>query len=218
MSYETPLPYSAIDPDYAICPIPLLERPGYSLTQRYLDREVCLENRFVTSDLRIAHLSLQDVIEGTMLWKNMSSTGLSALTQVPTMSNVWLPRWWVVTISKHHSYGLGSTTATSSTESSFLNSFIEKWFCLLLGLIPSLPMFSRRMFPHCCTKCPLQIVTTFSTSRCLPQIFVTGHRSESFPSLSSEMNEENKLILTPEMIHAEFIEAHMEVTNNSRQE
>lgn len=25
----------------------------------------------------------------------MSSTGLSALTQVPTMSNVWLPRWFV---------------------------------------------------------------------------------------------------------------------------
>ena len=24
----------------------------------------------------------------------MSSTGISALTQVPTMSNVWLPRWF----------------------------------------------------------------------------------------------------------------------------
>jgi hypothetical protein len=93
MSFETPLPYSAIDPDYAICPIPLLERPGYSVTQRYLDREVRLDNGLATSDLCITHLSFQDVIEGTMLWKNMSSTGLSALTQVPTMSNVWLPRW-----------------------------------------------------------------------------------------------------------------------------
>jgi hypothetical protein len=40
MTYETQLPYSAIDPDNAICPIPLLERPGYSSTNRYLDREV----------------------------------------------------------------------------------------------------------------------------------------------------------------------------------
>jgi hypothetical protein len=30
-----------------------------------------------------------------MVWKNMNSTGLSALSQVPTMSNVWLPRWFV---------------------------------------------------------------------------------------------------------------------------
>lgn len=40
MSYETPLPYSAIDPDYAVCPIPLLERPGYTPSYRYLHREV----------------------------------------------------------------------------------------------------------------------------------------------------------------------------------
>jgi hypothetical protein len=40
MTYETQLPYSAIEPDSAICPIPLLERPGYLSTNRYLDREV----------------------------------------------------------------------------------------------------------------------------------------------------------------------------------
>lgn len=40
MSYETPLPYSATDPDNAVCPMPLLERPGYSNASRYLDREV----------------------------------------------------------------------------------------------------------------------------------------------------------------------------------
>jgi hypothetical protein len=45
MTYETPLPYSATDPDNAICPIPLLERPGYSSTNRYLDREVRLNNK-----------------------------------------------------------------------------------------------------------------------------------------------------------------------------
>ena len=45
MTYETPLPYSATDPDNAICPIPLIERPGYSSTNRYLDREVRLNNK-----------------------------------------------------------------------------------------------------------------------------------------------------------------------------
>jgi hypothetical protein len=47
MTYETPLPYSAIDPDNAICPIPLLERPGYSSTNRYLDREVSFDNKLI---------------------------------------------------------------------------------------------------------------------------------------------------------------------------
>jgi hypothetical protein len=45
MTYETQLPYSAIDPDNAICPIPLLERPGYSASNRYLDREVKSDNK-----------------------------------------------------------------------------------------------------------------------------------------------------------------------------
>lgn len=45
MSYETLLPYSATDPDNAVCPIPLLERPGYSSTSRYLDREVRVDGR-----------------------------------------------------------------------------------------------------------------------------------------------------------------------------
>jgi hypothetical protein len=31
----------------------------------------------------------------------MSSTGLSALSQVPTMSNVWLPRWFVKDFYSH---------------------------------------------------------------------------------------------------------------------
>jgi hypothetical protein len=45
MTYETLLPYSATDPDNAICPIPLLERPGYSSTNRYLNREVTLKSK-----------------------------------------------------------------------------------------------------------------------------------------------------------------------------
>ncbi|CAF3367812.1 unnamed protein product [Rotaria sp. Silwood1] len=137
MTYETPLPYSAIDVDNAICPIPLLERPGYSLTNRYLDRE--------------------DIIQGTMTWKNMNSTGLSALTQVPTMSNVWLPRW--------------------------NDPFSE-------DILPTnLPSFLHEM-----------------------------PASDRNQLLDNEMNEETKLILTPEMIRAEFLEAHMEAISNVKQD
>ncbi|CAF4830826.1 unnamed protein product [Rotaria sp. Silwood1] len=137
MTYETPLPYSAIDVDSAICPIPLLERPGYSLTNRYLDRE--------------------DIIQGTMTWKNMNSTGLSALTQVPTMSNVWLPRW--------------------------NDPFSE-------DILPTnLPSFLHEM-----------------------------PASDRNQLLDNEMNEETKLILTPEMIRAEFLEAHMEAISNVKQD
>ncbi|CAF0830722.1 unnamed protein product [Rotaria sordida] len=137
MTYETPLPYSAIDVDNAICPIPLLERPGYSLTNRYLDRE--------------------DIIQGTMIWKNMSSTGLSALAQVPTMSNVWLPRW--------------------------NDPFSE-------DILPTnLPLLLNEMPP-----------------------------SDRSQLLDNEMNEETKLILTPEMIRAEFLETHFETTLNAKQD
>jgi len=51
MTYETLLPYSATDPDNVICPIPLLERPGYSSTNRYLDREVRLDSKWRKNEL-----------------------------------------------------------------------------------------------------------------------------------------------------------------------
>ncbi|CAF2729790.1 unnamed protein product [Rotaria sp. Silwood2] len=137
MTYETQLPYSAIDVDSAICPIPLLERPGYSLTSRYLDRE--------------------DIIHGTMTWKNMSSTGLSAIAQVPTMSNVWLPRW---------------------------ND-----------------PFSEDILPIN-----------------LPSLLNEMPASDRNQLLDNEMNEETKLILTPEMIRAEFLETHIEATLNAKQD
>lgn len=37
-------------------------------------------------------------------------------------------------------------------------------------------------------------------------------------SITSEMNEDTKLLLTPEMIHAEFIEAHVDASSNGKQE
>ncbi|CAF3577014.1 unnamed protein product [Adineta steineri] len=136
MVYETPLPYSAIDPDNAICPVPLIERPGYLSTNRYLDRE--------------------DVIQGTMTWKNMSSTGLSALSQVPTMSNVWLPRW---------------------------ND-----------------PFSQEILP---------------TN--VPSLLHEMPSSDRNQLLDDEMNEETKLVLTPEMIRAEFIDSHVDTTTSTNE-
>ncbi|CAF3345716.1 unnamed protein product [Rotaria socialis] len=137
ITYETPLPYSAVDVDNAICPIPLLERPGYSSTNRYLDRE--------------------DVIQGTMTWKNMNSTGLSALSQVPTMSNVWLPRW----------------------NDPFSEDVLPTNLPALLNEMPA---------------------------------------SDRNQLLDNDMNEENKLVLTPEMIRAEFLEAHIDGAGSGKQD
>ncbi|CAF1304524.1 unnamed protein product [Adineta ricciae] len=139
MTYETQLPYSAVDSDSAVCPIPLVERPGYSSTSRYLDRE--------------------DVIQGTMTWKSMSSTGLSALSQIPTMSNIWLPRW---------------------------ND-----------------PFSPDILPSS-----------------LPPLLHEMPISDRNQLLDDDMNEETKLVLTPEMIRAEFIELHINpsTTTNDKQE
>ncbi|CAF1057806.1 unnamed protein product, partial [Adineta ricciae] len=125
MTYETQLPYSAVDSDSAVCPIPLVERPGYSSTSRYLDREA-----------------------STMSWKSMSSTGLSALSQIPTMSNIWLPRW---------------------------ND-----------------PFSPDILPSS-----------------LPPLLHEMPISDQNQLLEDDMNEETKLVLTPEMIRAEFIESHI---------
>ncbi|CAF0758719.1 unnamed protein product [Didymodactylos carnosus] len=128
MAYETPLPYSGIDVDSSVCPLPLLERPGYSTTSRYLDRE--------------------DVIQGVMQWKKFNSTGLSALSQAPTMSNVWVPRW----------------------NDPFLHDILPT----------NVPPLLREM--------PIE---------------------DRAQVLEDEINE-SKIILTPEMLRAEFIESHLE--------
>ncbi|UJR28234.1 hypothetical protein I4U23_009484 [Adineta vaga] len=139
MTYETQLPYSAIDSDSAVCPIPLIERPGYSSTSRYLDRE--------------------DVIQGTMTWKSMSSTGLSAVSQISTMSNIWLPRW------------------NDTFSPDILPSSVPP-------LLHEMPTTDRNQI------------------------------------LEDDMNEETKLVLTPEMIRAEFIASHINptATTNDKQD
>ena len=37
----------------------------------------------------------QDVIKGVMAWKKFPSQGLVSLANTPTLTNVWVPRWYV---------------------------------------------------------------------------------------------------------------------------
>ncbi|CAH1789213.1 unnamed protein product [Owenia fusiformis] len=75
--FLAPLPYAEVDPDFHLCPLPRYtsKAPGpHAATQKkYLDRE--------------------DVIKGVMSWKKFPSQGLTSLSNTPTLTNVWVPRW-----------------------------------------------------------------------------------------------------------------------------
>lgn len=77
--FQAPMPYAETDPDFHLCPLPRYFRQDYdinphSATQRhYLDRE--------------------DTIRGIMGWKKFPSQSLTSLTNTPTLTNVWVPRW-----------------------------------------------------------------------------------------------------------------------------
>lgn len=77
--FQSPLPYAEVDPDFHLCSVPQYTRKDHSTnvhasTQRkYLDRE--------------------DTIRGIMQWKKFPSQGLTSLSNTPTLTNVWVPRW-----------------------------------------------------------------------------------------------------------------------------
>lgn len=77
--FEAPMPYAETDSDYHLCPLPRYFRtdcdnnPHASTQRKYLDRE--------------------DTIRGIMNWKKFPSQGLTSLTNTPTLSNIWVPRW-----------------------------------------------------------------------------------------------------------------------------
>ncbi|XP_041366512.1 cilia- and flagella-associated protein 221-like [Gigantopelta aegis] len=77
--FLAPLPYAEVDNDFHLCPLPRYIRKDFATnphaaTQRkYLDRE--------------------DVIRGTMGWKKFPSQGLTSLSNTPTLTGVWVPRW-----------------------------------------------------------------------------------------------------------------------------
>ncbi|XP_021377773.1 cilia- and flagella-associated protein 221-like isoform X2 [Mizuhopecten yessoensis] len=77
--FQSPMPYAEVDSDFHLCPLPRYFRtdhasnPHTATQRKYLDRE--------------------DVIRGIMAWKKFPSQGLTSLTNTPTLTNVWVPRW-----------------------------------------------------------------------------------------------------------------------------
>ena len=69
--YQSPMRHTIVDADYHLCPLPKYAMlPG---GKTFLDKD--------------------DVIKGLMSWKKVSSQGLKAIAQHPTLTDVWLPRW-----------------------------------------------------------------------------------------------------------------------------
>ncbi|KAK2149919.1 hypothetical protein LSH36_431g01010 [Paralvinella palmiformis] len=76
--FQAPLPYAETDSDFHLCPLPRytssnMANPHMSTQRQYLDRE--------------------DTIHGVMIWKKFPSKSLIALSNTPTVSGVWVPRW-----------------------------------------------------------------------------------------------------------------------------
>lgn len=77
--FQAPAPYAEVDPDFHLCPLPRYIRKDHATNQhaatqrKYLDRE--------------------DVVRGVMTWKKFPSQGLTSLSNTPTLTNVWVPRW-----------------------------------------------------------------------------------------------------------------------------
>ncbi|WAQ94714.1 PCDP1-like protein [Mya arenaria] len=77
--FQSPVAYAETDPDFHLCPLPRYTRRDHatnmhaSTQRRYLDRE--------------------DVVRGIMTWKKFPSQGLTSLSNTPTLTNVWVPRW-----------------------------------------------------------------------------------------------------------------------------
>ncbi|XP_033097701.1 cilia- and flagella-associated protein 221-like [Anneissia japonica] len=77
-TFLSPLPYSEVDPDFHLCPLPRYTHGDKSnkhgtMLKTFLDRE--------------------DVIRHVMQWKKFPSQGLVSLANTPTLTNVWVPRW-----------------------------------------------------------------------------------------------------------------------------
>ncbi|XP_076466697.1 LOW QUALITY PROTEIN: cilia- and flagella-associated protein 221-like [Babylonia areolata] len=77
--FQAPMPYAEVDSEFHLCPLPRYFRQDYetnphaSTQRKYLDRE--------------------DTIRGMMSWKKFPSQGLTSLANIPTLTNVWVPRW-----------------------------------------------------------------------------------------------------------------------------
>ncbi|XP_077978067.1 cilia- and flagella-associated protein 221-like [Glandiceps talaboti] len=73
-----PLPYAEVDPDFHLCPLP-----------RYTHKDPTNKHAATLKKF----LDREDVIRGVMQWKKFPSQGLVSLSNTPTLTNVWVPRW-----------------------------------------------------------------------------------------------------------------------------
>ncbi|XP_038044642.1 cilia- and flagella-associated protein 221-like [Patiria miniata] len=76
--FMPPLPYAEVDADFHLCPLP-----------RYTHKDP--SNKHGTTLKKF--LDREDVIRSTMQWKKFPSQGLVSLSNTPTLTNVWVPRW-----------------------------------------------------------------------------------------------------------------------------
>ena len=55
---------------------------------------VCAHMYMILSTVKMC-VCFQDTIRGMMGWKKFPSQGLTSLANIPTLTNVWVPRWLV---------------------------------------------------------------------------------------------------------------------------
>ncbi|CAG5131681.1 unnamed protein product [Candidula unifasciata] len=73
------LPYSEVDADYHLCPLPR----QYTLDQTF--------NKPAPTQKKFLHR--EETIRGVMTWKRFPSPGIISMSNIPTLTNVWVPRW-----------------------------------------------------------------------------------------------------------------------------
>ncbi|BFZ01996.1 hypothetical protein BsWGS_05035 [Bradybaena similaris] len=78
-TFLPPLPYSDADRDYHLCPLPR----QFILDQTSV-RPVATQRKF---------LDREETIRGVMTWKRFPSQGINSMANMPTLANVWVPRW-----------------------------------------------------------------------------------------------------------------------------
>lgn len=83
--FQAPMPYAEVDVDYHLCPLPRYPRSEHKGdSQSNSGHHAGTQRRF---------LDREDTIRGIMSWRKFPSQGLTSLSNTPTLTNVWVPRW-----------------------------------------------------------------------------------------------------------------------------
>ncbi|GFO40892.1 cilia- and flagella-associated protein 221-like [Plakobranchus ocellatus] len=83
--FQAPMPYAEVDVDYHLCPLPRYPRSDHRAdASSGTSHHAGTQRRF---------LDREDTIRGIMSWRKFPSQGLTSLSNTPTLTNVWVPRW-----------------------------------------------------------------------------------------------------------------------------